>query len=456
MRWWAVMASGLVLGVTPSDGLGSSLVIVGVVLGSVALEARPGLEMLRGWVLGIVWFGLQLAWLPGAWLGMTGGTAEWIFPVVVGLQALVPALGMGLAGALRASHVAPPLALGGGWCLASVLGSLVQPLPGGLEIFAVGLPALVWPVSFGGGPLFHLLVWGAAGLTSLGLRWMALGWGTYAVLGGLWLVVPSGDDVVEIAVLQTEVDAHATRRASFRPERMKRLRRLARAAGDVAWVATPEGAWPEALASGAEPHDVVDGVPILLGVTWEGRPGRNAALLLGGRHSGTVDKKWLVPLAERSFGGFGQDRFQPGSGERTLAIAGRRVGVLICYEDMLPRAWAEAVHSGAEILVSMTNDGWLGRRGSELHLAGSRIAAIATGLPVVRASNTGLSAFIDTRGRAAETTDWVDTQSEPGRTGRVVRGLVEPRRPAWSGVGVGRWLAGALCLVLLAVAGRSR
>jgi apolipoprotein N-acyltransferase len=90
------------------------------------------------------------------------------------------------------------------------------------------------------------------------------------------------------------------------------------------------------------------------------------------------------------------------SGDRRRAIQLRdapSVLPLICYEAIFPGA---AVPDGERPgwLVNVTNDGWFGvSTGPYQHLQQARVLAIAEGLPLVRAANTGISAVVDPVGR---------------------------------------------------------
>jgi apolipoprotein N-acyltransferase len=72
---------------------------------------------------------------------------------------------------------------------------------------------------------------------------------------------------------------------------------------------------------------------------------------------------------------------------------------LICYEVIFPEGIVPAGERPGW-LVNLTNDGWFGiSSGPYQHFQQSRVQAIAQGLPLVRAANTGISAVIDPVGR---------------------------------------------------------
>lgn len=72
----------------------------------------------------------------------------------------------------------------------------------------------------------------------------------------------------------------------------------------------------------------------------------------------------------------------------------------ICYESVYGEFVAEHVRKGANILFIMTNDGWWGNtEGHRQHLQYARLRAIETRRWVARSANTGISAFIDPKGK---------------------------------------------------------
>jgi len=92
--------------------------------------------------------------------------------------------------------------------------------------------------------------------------------------------------------------------------------------------------------------------------------------------------------------------FLAGDRRRTMEVPGApNMLPLICYEAIFPAA---AVPRGERPgwLVNVTNDGWFGiSPGPHQHFQQARVLAIAQGLPLVRAANTGISAVVDPLGR---------------------------------------------------------
>jgi apolipoprotein N-acyltransferase len=90
--------------------------------------------------------------------------------------------------------------------------------------------------------------------------------------------------------------------------------------------------------------------------------------------------------------------FIPGPGPRTLELAGHgEVGVQICYEIIFSGQVVDPANR-PDFIFNPSNDGWFGPSGPPQHLAQARLRAIEEGLPVLRATTTGISAVIDARG----------------------------------------------------------
>jgi apolipoprotein N-acyltransferase len=81
------------------------------------------------------------------------------------------------------------------------------------------------------------------------------------------------------------------------------------------------------------------------------------------------------------------------------------VGIPICYELLFPHLVRRFVVGGAGVLLAITNDAWYGRTGAPYQfLAITALRSAETGVWTARAANTGVSAFIDGRGRVQEQT----------------------------------------------------
>jgi apolipoprotein N-acyltransferase len=73
---------------------------------------------------------------------------------------------------------------------------------------------------------------------------------------------------------------------------------------------------------------------------------------------------------------------------------------LICYEGIFPSLARRFVAGGAGLLLNVSNDAWYGDTSAPYqHLAMASVRAVENRVPVVRATNTGVSAVIDRAGR---------------------------------------------------------
>ncbi|MEM1060197.1 MAG: apolipoprotein N-acyltransferase [Verrucomicrobiota bacterium] len=78
---------------------------------------------------------------------------------------------------------------------------------------------------------------------------------------------------------------------------------------------------------------------------------------------------------------------------------------LICFEDSVPRLVRAAVRNAPRpaVLVNMTNDSWFkDSPGAWVHLANAVPRTVETGLPMLRATNTGVTAVISPTGVVQE------------------------------------------------------
>jgi apolipoprotein N-acyltransferase len=185
------------------------------------------------------------------------------------------------------------------------------------------------------------------------------------------------------------------------------------------------------------------GVPVLAGSTSrdirseprEGEARFNQAVVFDGRGA-VVDvyrKTHLVPYGEYIpwkpvvgwISALEQIAYELAPGERlhTLSAPGLpRFAAPICFENSFPALDRELVRQGARFLVVLTNNASYDRTAaSAQHLQMSRIRAIEDGRWVVHAAVSGISAFIDPRGRTSHRTELF----EPAVIRRTIRASSE-------------------------------
>ncbi len=108
--------------------------------------------------------------------------------------------------------------------------------------------------------------------------------------------------------------------------------------------------------------------------------------------------RWFVDLMQMPIG----DQQRGATYQPPMALAGQRIAVNICYEDLfgaeIRQAWQDPAQSPT-LLLNLSNLGWFNDSlALPQHLQISRMRALETGRPVLRATNTGATAIIDARG----------------------------------------------------------
>lgn len=107
------------------------------------------------------------------------------------------------------------------------------------------------------------------------------------------------------------------------------------------------------------------------------------------------------------------DRGRPGSPigvhvEREETLPGTEpptalLGPSICFEDLFPWVHRHHVRQGANLFVNSTNDGWFdGSSAAAYHFSGARWRSFEFGVPMIRATNTGITGVIEATGRVGE------------------------------------------------------
>jgi apolipoprotein N-acyltransferase len=144
-----------------------------------------------------------------------------------------------------------------------------------------------------------------------------------------------------------------------------------------------------------------------------------------------------VPMSDFSRGGDEQ---------RPLAVAGQHAGISICYEDAFGEEMIRALPE-ATFLVNVSNDAWFdGSWAAPQHMQMARMRALEAERPMLRGTNTGISAIIDAKGRVQARAPQFEIA--------VTTAAIQPRSGMTLYAITGNWLIVTLMAVLLGVAWR--
>jgi apolipoprotein N-acyltransferase len=104
----------------------------------------------------------------------------------------------------------------------------------------------------------------------------------------------------------------------------------------------------------------------------------------------------LAPIFDLPMSSFTRGAYQ----QENLISNGYRFAPAICFEIAFPNQINANLHENTDFIITVSNDAWFGRsHGPAQHLEIAQARAKEFGLPVLRATNTGITAFIDHRGR---------------------------------------------------------
>lgn len=152
------------------------------------------------------------------------------------------------------------------------------------------------------------------------------------------------------------------------------------------------------------------GGALVLGVFTSDRPGQihNAAISVGNGPRQHYAKQHLVPFGEYSpplFGWFYRvadipmsNQTSGGPGQRPMALLGQRIAVNICYEDLFGAELLASLPE-ASLMLNLSNLAWYGDSLAQpQHLQIARVRALETGRPMLRSTNTGMTALVQPDG----------------------------------------------------------
>lgn len=105
---------------------------------------------------------------------------------------------------------------------------------------------------------------------------------------------------------------------------------------------------------------------------------------------------WFVDLMSIPLGEFGRGAID----QPMLKIKQSNIAFNICYEDLFGEELASQVRQGANVLINLSNMGWFGdSHALPQHLAISRMRSLELARPMLRSTNTGVTAGIDHHGQ---------------------------------------------------------
>ena len=453
---------------------------------AVWIDATPKRALWRGWLFGLGMFGLGVSWVYVS-MNRFGGVPPMLAAALTAAFVMALALFPALAGyltvrlfpawrtvvAFRLLFVFPMI-----WTLVEwIRGQLFT----GFPWLNVGYSQIDSPIS-GLAPVIGVYGVAYAAVMSVALAYYLLvvndakkkPAGIALVL--IWLV-PMGlgrvdwsevaGDPFEVSLIQGNIPQDEKWLVENRVRIMERYANLSREHWKSRLVVWPETAVPafyhqvrpfmQLMAQEAR----VNGSELLVGIPVYNESEKNyfnSMLALGGI-DGSYEKKHLVPFGEYmplpsilgplvTFLNIPMSQFSSGNGEsQLLEVAGQLVGISICFED----AFGEEIINSmpdATLLINASNDAWFGdSMAPHQHLEIARMRALETARYMLRSTNTGVSAFIDEKGRIkSESPQLVEhvltdkVQPLTGMTPYVVFGNLPVSAGLLAMLGVGFWL----------------
>jgi apolipoprotein N-acyltransferase len=182
----------------------------------------------------------------------------------------------------------------------------------------------------------------------------------------------------------------------------------------------------------------------------------NSVLLVGSGERQAYRKRHLVPFGEyfpvpdsvrawMKMQNLPHSDLTPGNAKQPLLVAnnGVKMATAICYEDAYGNEQLYAFPD-AGLIINVSNDAWFGDSiAPHQHLEIARMRALEVERPVIRSTNTGISAFIDARGRLIKTGRQFEAE--------VMTAAVQPRAGLTPYAASGNWVIIGLSALLLAV-----
>ena len=240
------------------------------------------------------------------------------------------------------------------------------------------------------------------------------------------------DKSVKVGILQGNAASNEKWDKAKREEILNRYVSMAYEAAEngAELIVLPESAIPIAFSEGGRLYDRFaqiaqdNNVTILAGVIIlkddESSYNSVVAVYPDGSVSKPYHKRHIVPFGEyipyQSFlekaipfiKGLNLGGLDSLAGDKAVVadINGIQNGSLVCFDSIFDSLARDNVKSGAEVITVVTNDSWFkDSAGIEQHLSHSVLRAIENHRPIIRAANTGISAFISPKGEILRRTE---------------------------------------------------
>ncbi len=264
--------------------------------------------------------------------------------------------------------------------------------------------------------LLYLIIAGAGRVRIAGAVALVLALGLGQVLKQIEWTSAQGAPI-RVALLQGNISQDLKFQAGRYAATLAIYQRLIESS-DARLVVLPETAIPRFL-DAVDPGYLKDiartaavrGADVLIGVPIRDPDGRyfNSVISVGASRPQRYDKAHLVPFGEFVPWGFHwivktvaipMSDFSLGKeNPKPLELAGQRVAPNICWEDAFGEEIIRQLPE-ATLLVNVSNVAWFGDSlAPAQHLQISRMRAIETGRTMLRATNTGVTAIVDSRGK---------------------------------------------------------
>lgn len=441
---------------------------------------------LAGWCYGLGFFGVGVSWIYVS-IDVYGNAG----PLLAGLLTLALVMGLALFFSLQAAlfrHFLgrrwPVLGFAAlwvafewlrGWILTGFpwlyLGyaHLHTPLAGLAPV--TGVFGLSFAVSLSAGLLF-VLGRGLGGKEGRPLRaWapalvaLALIWGAGALLTQARWVKPREIPPLEVGLVQANIDQLLKFDRDYLEESLALYEALSEPLWDKDIVVWPETAVP-LLYQQAGPvlahfsaQASAGGSSLLTGILYR-EDGRIHNSIIGlGTGEGVYHKQKLVPFGEyvpleEQLRGLLEifelpmSSLRPGPDDQPLLeAAGLKLAPYICYEIVYPDFVARTARE-ADLLLTVSNDTWFGASWGPLqHLEMAAMRALENGRYLLRATNNGVTAIIDEKGKVLQRAPQFEIAVLEGQA-RLFDGLTPFTRWGSTPVIVLVFLSLAACLFL--------